>query len=73
MTTVPLTNDIPELQEKLSEYIASGAELGWIIDPYNRQVHIYRPGLPTEILDNPTSISADPTLPGFTLNLTEIW
>ena len=61
------------LQAKMEEYMANGARLGWLIDPLQRQAHIYRPGAQTEILDNPDTLSADPELPGFTLDLTRIW
>ena len=60
------TDTLPPLQRKMAQYIANGAQLGWLIDPYRRRVHIYRPGLPVAILDNPETISGDPTLPGFT-------
>ena len=61
------------VQAKMDEYMANGARLGWLLDPLQRQVHIYRPGAQPEILDNPDSLSADPELPGFTLDLTRIW
>lgn len=61
------------LQAKMDEYIANGARLGWLLDPLERQAHIYRPNAQPEILDNSESISADPELPGFTLDLKPIW
>ncbi|MCA1604895.1 MAG: Uma2 family endonuclease [Acidobacteria bacterium] len=57
------------LQEKLEEYLANGARLGWLIDPLEKRVHIYRPDHPVEVLDNPPQISADPLLKGFILKL----
>ena len=57
----------------MSEYIACGAVLGWLIDPANRQVVVYRPELTAEELDSPTSVSGDPELPGFRLLLAELW
>ena len=39
------------LQDKMAEYIANGTELGWLIDPLNRQVFVYRAGLDVEALD----------------------
>ena len=63
---------LKELQEKMAEYIANGAQLGWLIDPYKPAVYIYRPGEPVKRLDNPTSISGDPVLPGFVFNVAEI-
>ena len=61
------------LQTKMEEYIANGARLGWLLDPLERRAHVYRPGADVEILDNPDSLSADPELPGFTLDLKPIW
>jgi Uma2 family endonuclease len=67
------SNTLTELREKMAEYIANGAQLGWLIDPYEARVYIYRPGQPVECLERPTTISGDPVLPGFTFTVSEIW
>jgi Uma2 family endonuclease len=64
---------LPVLQRKMLEYMASGAQLGWLIDPSSRRVYIYRPGQPVESLDNPESIKGDPVLPGFVFRPADIW
>ena len=61
------------LQRKMQEYLENGARLGWLIDPINKQVHVYRPGEAVIILDEPETVSGDPVLPGFVLQLQEIW
>lgn len=61
------------LQRKMEEYLENGARLGWLVDPIEKRVHIYRPGQPIEVLDGPETVSGDPELPGFELNLAEIW
>jgi len=61
------------LQAKMEEYMANGARLGWLLDPLQRQAHIYRPEAEPEILNNPETLSADPELSGFTLDLRPIW
>jgi Uma2 family endonuclease len=61
------------VQEKMQEYLDNGAQLGWVIDPSERRVYVYRPGAAMECLDNPTTVSGDPELPGFVLDLTHIW
>ncbi|HMV49502.1 MAG TPA: Uma2 family endonuclease [Blastocatellia bacterium] len=66
------TDRLKKLQEKMEEYIENGAQLGWLIDPKEKKVHIYRPGVPVEILDNPTEVSGEPLLKGFTLRLAGI-
>ncbi|HZN11554.1 MAG TPA: Uma2 family endonuclease [Blastocatellia bacterium] len=61
------------LRQKMQEYLEQGTQLGWLIDPFRRKVHIYRPDHPVEILDQPESVSGDPLLPGLTLPLAKIW
>lgn len=61
------------LQRKMAEYIAHGARLGWLLDPFQHRAHIYRPQTPVETLERPQSLSGEPELPGFTLDLTPIW
>ena len=61
------------LQAKMQEYIDSGAQLGWLIDPLEKKVWIYRPDAAVECLDNPGSVSGDPLLSGFVLVLDRIW
>ncbi len=63
------TDRLSAVQKKMREYIENGARLGWLIDPKSRRVEVYRPGQEVEILDNPVSVSGDPVLPGFTLDL----
>ncbi len=67
------TDRLTTLQSKMEEYMSNGARLGWLIDPSQRRVYIYRPNQRTHVLDDPQSVSADPILPGFTLDLAEIW
>ena len=61
------------LQSKMEEYIENGAQLGWLIDPFKKNVYIYRPGQSVECLKNPTTLSGDPILPGFIFNIVEVW
>jgi Uma2 family endonuclease len=67
------SDSLSQLYLKMFEYIENGASLGWLIDPLKRKVYVYRPNHETVVLDNPETVSADPLLPGFTLNLTELW
>jgi Uma2 family endonuclease len=60
------------LQQKMQEYIDCGVRLGWLINPQNQQVEIYRPGQDVEVLESPTSLSGEDILPGFVLDLAGI-
>ncbi len=61
------------LKAKMEEYIACGAKLGWLIDPKEKTVYVYRPKRKVVCLNNPQTLSGDPVLRGFTLDLKEIW
>jgi len=67
------SDSLADQQEKLEEYITNGAALGWLIDPQSRSLWIYQPGEPPKRIDNPTSVAADPVLPGFVLELAGVW
>ena len=57
------------LQSKMQEYLASGLKLGWLIDPQNNRVEIYRQNQSTKIIQLPAQLSGESTLPGFTLDI----
>lgn len=67
------TDRLKDLQKKMREYIENGVQLGWLIDPQNKRVHIYRPKTETKVLENPKEVSGAPLLKGFVLNLQETW
>ena len=71
---LPSKSDSMEpLREKMREYIANAARLGWLIDRKNKKVEIYRHDRDVEILDNPSTLSGEDVLPGFILDLTDVW
>lgn len=67
------TDKLSDLYEKMQEYIDNGARLGWLIDPFEKRVYVYRPGQPVETLDNLSSVNGDPVLSGFVLPVQELW
>jgi Uma2 family endonuclease len=67
------TDRLQPLQVKMQEYLNSGLRLGWLIDPQNQRVEIYRLGQPVEILNQPQSVSGEDVLPGFVLNVSRFW
>jgi len=68
-------NDTVErLQAKMQEYQANGVRLGWLIDPQQAQVWIYRAdGTISKVDSFATPLSGEEVLPGFSLNLAELW
>ena len=67
------TDRLADVQAKMVEYLANGARLGWLLDPEPRHVYVYRPDAPVARLDRPETVAGDPVLPGFVLDLREIW
>lgn len=68
-----VSDRLPTLQSKMEEYIANGTALGWLIDRPACQVYIYQPNQAPICLNHPASLSGDPLLPGFALDLGSIW
>lgn len=64
---------IKPLQDKMQEYMENHVRLGWLIDRKNRKVEIYRLNQEVELLENPATLSGEDVLPGFVLDLTEVW
>jgi len=60
------------LQRRMREFMRNGTQLGWLIDPGKRSVHVYRPGEPVQTVLSPATISAHPVLPGFVLDLRRV-
>ncbi|MCR4415772.1 MAG: Uma2 family endonuclease [Thermoguttaceae bacterium] len=67
------SDSLATLKAKMQEYLDNGARLGWLIDPIDRVVWVYRPGTEVERLENPAEISGEPVLRGFTLELGRLW
>jgi Uma2 family endonuclease len=67
------TDNLQAVLDKMQEYLDNGAQLGWLLDPLTRRVHVYLPQRSPEILEAPSNVSADPLLPGFVLDLQKIW
>jgi Uma2 family endonuclease len=66
------TDNLQVLQEKMTEFIDNGASLGWLIDPQQQNVYIYRPNTDVEKLEHPLSLSGENVLAGFVLNLQDL-
>ena len=62
-----------DLQLKMQEYLDNGVKLGWLIEPEAKTVEIYKVGQQVKILNNPQTLSGEDVLPGFILDLSEIF
>lgn len=67
------SDSLRTLKAKLKEYLKNGSQLGVLIDPEARQVHLYRPRQKVVSLENPERVDLSPEMPGFVLEMNEIW
>ncbi|WP_088890715.1 Uma2 family endonuclease [Leptolyngbya ohadii] len=67
------TDRLKTLQEKMLEYQENGCRLGWLINPQDREVEVYRVGQEKEVLREVRSVSGEDVLPGFELDLQVIF
>lgn len=66
------TDSLEDLFAKMQEYIDNGTKLGWLLNPQDQQVVIFRLNA-CVTLQSPTQLSGEEILPGFVLNLTQIF
>jgi Uma2 family endonuclease len=59
-------------RKKMEGWIANGIQLGWRVDPYARQVHVYAPGAEPRI-ETGNSVGGSGPVDGFILDLEEVW
>ena len=67
------TDSLEALKDKTRAYIQAGVQLAWLIDPSTQMVYEYRPSALPREYQQPQTMSADPVLPGFVLDLAEVW
>ena len=71
---VSFTDRLEAQQDKMQNvWIANGVRLGWLIDPFNAKVHIYRPNAEPQILERPAELTDDHVLPNLSVDLARIW
>ncbi len=63
------TDRLKPLQEKMIEYLDSGLQLGWLINPHQQQVEIYRPKQVVEVVEIPTILLGENILPELEMSI----
>jgi Uma2 family endonuclease len=66
------SDHLADIHDKMEEYIRNGARLGWLLDPIESRVWIYRPGAAPERRDNPGELDGEAVLPGFRFDFQEL-
>jgi Uma2 family endonuclease len=66
------SDSLPKAQEKMRLWIANGAAVGWLIDPYQKTVYVYESAQPLVVASGTTLRGTGP-VEGFTFDLDELW
>ena len=67
------SDSLADTQAKMRQYVSNGLRLGWLIDPFERDVYVYRPGADVEVLHDPERVQGDPVLADFRLEMASVW
>lgn len=67
------SDSLPDIQKKMERWIANGAQLGWLIDPIEREVTVYRPDDSPEVHQEPSSVQGSGVMAGFELVMARVW
>ncbi|MCL2453482.1 MAG: Uma2 family endonuclease [Alphaproteobacteria bacterium] len=60
-------------KQKMTCWLDNGAELGLLVDPYNRHTWIYRPPWPEPQCIKTSQVACDDPVHGWLLNLAPVW
>jgi Uma2 family endonuclease len=66
------SDNLAKAQKKMKDWIANGAALGWLIDPYEQKVYVYEPGCEASAVSGKSLRGSGP-VEGFVLDLDEVW
>lgn len=67
-----ISDSLRSLQDKMQEYLDNGTRLGWLVNPKERQVEIYRPGQAAEVIVAPATLSGEGVLPDLVVNISQL-
>ena len=69
-----VSDSVGRQQEKMEQWMAYGARLGWLVDAYSEKVWVYRAGRDEpEELEKPDQLSGEDVLPGLVVDMEQIW
>ena len=66
------SENLRDIEKKMQAWTTNGVELGWLIDPDAKQVHIYAQRCETRV-ESGRSIAGSGPVDGFVLDLEEVW
>jgi len=69
---ISIGDTLPPSETKMDKWMDAGAQLGWLVDPYNRRVYIYEAGKPIRV-ESDDKVLGTGSIEGFVLDLLLVW
>ena len=66
-------DQLTKQQEKMEMWVSQGARLGWLVDPREAVVWVYRPEREAERIERPDSLTATEIADDLTIDFSRIW
>jgi Uma2 family endonuclease len=66
------SDNLAKTKAKLEAWINNGVELGWLVDPYRKEVLVYEPGKAVHV-ETGNVVQGRGPVEGFRLELREVW
>ncbi|HEX3660783.1 MAG TPA: Uma2 family endonuclease [Acidobacteriaceae bacterium] len=67
------SDSLSDLEQKMADWLANGAQLAWLIDPQRKLAVIYRPGQEPETRLQPEFLHGEGPVAGFALKMQRLW
>jgi Uma2 family endonuclease len=68
-----LSQPLPLLEAKMEEFMENGCLLGWLIDPYEKTTHVYRPKVETEKVTFDSPLYGGQVQEGFVVTISDLF
>ena len=69
---LPRPERFAQIANKMEAWMANGVQLGWLVDPYAKEVHVYEPGAAPRI-ESGSLVPGSGPVEGFVLDAEEVW
>jgi Uma2 family endonuclease len=66
-------DDADYLRAKMDQWMTNGVQVGWLIEPEDRRVTVYRTGEETEVFEAPERLFGSGVIGGFELEMGRVW
>ena len=67
------TQPIESQTDKMRMWMSYGVRLGWLVDPYEQSVRVFRADGAVEVLEEPNVLSGEDVCSGMSIDMSQVW